>query len=83
MPRYAYRCLECNAEFLTIHSSEEKLDVCQECKKPGTLIKLLTTPSYAFKKKHNIKKTGQVTEEFIEEAQQDLKKQRDELKKQR
>jgi hypothetical protein len=57
--------------------------VCQECEKPGTLIKLLTMPSYAFKKKHDIKKTGQVTEEFIEEAHLDLKKQRDELKKQR
>ncbi len=82
MPRYAYRCNSCNAEFLTMHGPDEILESCRECEAAGALTKLLTKPSYGIKKKI-IKKVGKITEDFIEESRQELKKQRTDLDKQR
>jgi len=82
MPRYAYRCNSCNAEFLTVHGADERLETCTECMTSGALTKLLTKPSYGIKKK-SIKKVGKITEDFIEESKRALEKQRKELDIQR
>ena len=81
MPRYAYSCSACGVEFLTMHSADDVLEECKECDSADTLTKLLTKPSYG--KRQAIHKIGQVTEDFIKEARQELKKQQEELDKQR
>jgi len=82
MPRYAYRCNSCNAEFMTIHGINEFLQICKECTGTGTLIRLLTTPCYGIKKK-SADRVGKITEDFIEESREALKRQRTDLDKQR
>jgi putative FmdB family regulatory protein len=82
MPRYAYRCDACEKEYMVMHASSDRADVCEKCDIPGRLTKLLTVPSYAIKKE-SIKKVGQLTEEFIEESRQELKKQRKDLEEKR
>jgi putative FmdB family regulatory protein len=82
MPRYAYTCDRCNVEFLTIHSIDEVLETCKECAATGTLTKLLTKPSYGIKKR-GADRVGKITEDFIEDSRQELKKQRRDLDKQR
>ena len=83
MPRYAYRCGTCEEEFLTIHSSDELLDVCDKCGASGELQKLLTTPLYSLSKKVASRKVGQITEDFIEESRRDLFKQKENMNKER
>ena len=82
MPRYAYRCDACNIEYLTMHASGDTMEVCEKCSISGMLTKLLTKPSYDFKKE-GVQKVGQLTKDFIEESRQELKKQRKDLDKQR
>jgi len=82
MPRYAYTCDRCNVEFLTVHGIDEVLEACKECAATGTLTKLLTKPSYGIKKEA-VDRVGKVTEDFIEESREDLKKQHRDLYKQR
>lgn len=63
--------------------SEETVGECPECLKEGCLTKVLT----AFTTNHNSESTkqkvGQATEEFIQDAKQDLHQQRDTLEKKR
>ena len=82
MPRYAYRCNSCSAEFLTMHGINETLQACKECTSTGALTRLVTTPSYEIKKK-SADRVGKLTEDFIEESREDLKKQHRDLDKQR
>ena len=82
MPRYAYHCSACGANFLTAHSPEEVLKKCIKCSASKALTKLLTKPSYTVEKK-NEQKVGEFTEDFIKESRKELKRQRKELDKQR
>ena len=82
MPRYAYRCSACDIEYLTMHASDDTMEVCEKCNVSGTLTKLLTEPSYNFKKE-GTQKVGQLTEDFIEESRQELNRQRKDLDNQR
>jgi hypothetical protein len=65
-----------------MHASSDIMEVCEKCNISGMLTKLLTKPSYGFKKE-GVQKVGQLTEDFIQESRQELKKQRKDLDKQR
>lgn len=82
MPRYSYRCEACEAQFLAMHPADEILEKCKLCESIDSLTKLLTKPSYALKQSKT-KKIGQITQDFIDEARFDLKKQKKDLIKQR
>ena len=61
-----------------MHSITESAQDCIKCEKQGALQKLLSS---AFFKKSNIlvpKKVGQVTEEFIDSAKEELQKHKEE-----
>ena len=79
MLRYRYRCNNCDETQTIQHLSSELLKDCDLCETADTLTKLLSTFSTA-KKTTSRKKTGQITEEFIQDARQDLKKQKTDLK---
>jgi len=84
MPRYDYRCTKCNELSTISHLSDELSIECPKCGDPHGLVKLVTT----FRTKGNARsfaktKTGQVTEEFIQEARQDLSQHKQELDKNR
>lgn len=63
--------------------SEETVEECPECSEADCLTKVITT----FTTNHNSgptkQKVGQITEEFIQDAKQDLHQQRDTLEKKR
>ena len=65
-----------------MHSADEKLVDCEKCNQQGTLRKLLTRPTYVKKQKHS-PKTGDITEEFIIDAREDLRREQEELYKKR
>jgi hypothetical protein len=66
-----------------MHPSDEILEECKMCNHSGSLLKLVSRPSYPAKNTKNTKKTGALTKEFIEESRQDLKHQKQDLNKQR
>jgi len=83
MPRYVYRCTQCHQTSMVLHLSEETVGECPECQQTDCLTKVITT----FTTNHNSgpakQKVGQITEEFIQDAKQDLHQQRDTLEKKR
>ncbi len=82
MPRYLYRCNSCLKESTLFHLSDEVRTDCPKCEKPNTLTKALT--SFTTRKKVLPSgKVGQVTEEFIQDARQELQKQHADLKDKR
>ena len=79
MPRYQYYCNCCAAILILDHlSSEEEAD-CPKCLGLGALKKMLTRFRPLASKTTVKKKVGDETEEFIKEARQDLKQQKQNL----
>tara|TARA_R110000824_G_scaffold171430_1_gene348990 strand:+ start:33 stop:287 length:255 start_codon:yes stop_codon:yes gene_type:complete len=74
VPRYQYRCSHCKTLNTLFHLSEERATDCPACGSEKTLTKALTTFTTSSRAKKK-EKVGTVTEEFIEEARVDLKKQ--------
>ena len=82
MPRYVYRCDNCTEMSVILHLSDEEPSECPECNLEGCLVKVLTSFTTPNKSAVN-PKVGQITEEFIQEAKQDLGQQKDQLEKKR
>ena len=83
MPRYIYRCAQCDKISVVSHLSEETITECPECLKTECLTKMVTTFTTNPNSDLTKQKVGQITKDFIQDAQQDLHQQRDELEKKR
>lgn len=66
MPRYRYRCDKCEHNIDVIHSMDETIDFCTNCKESGTMVKQLTRPTYCLKTDRKDEKVGTITKEYIE-----------------
>ena len=81
MPTYCYKCQNCNAVLEFRHSYKEVRTVCTECNSPA-LIKILNTPIKILSNKaNNQAKTGSVVNSTIKEIKNEIKKERENLKK--
>jgi len=83
VPRYVYRCKECDELSVISHLSDEIITECPECARSDVLVKVLTSFTATNKNISNKIKVGQTTEEFIQDARQELSQQKDELDKNR
>ncbi len=80
MPRYRYKCTECQAEATIFHLYNEEVNECLACRARDTMERLLTTPQYKNKSQGKSRKTGELTKEYIElnrELLETEKKQRE------
>ena len=77
MPRYSYRCSSCGNTNTLFHSVGEQPEVCLNCLS-GSLERIYDWHPPENKKKQQV---GEVTKEFIEDAKQELEKQKKEAKK--
>jgi len=82
VPRYSYRCTECEEVSVVFHLSDETVTECPGCSAPKGLVKLLTKFTTA-RKQSSKPKTGELTEEFIQDARQELDQQKQDLDKNR
>ena len=64
MPRYVYRCTECEELSTINHSSEEVETECPKCAADRGLVKLLTNFT-TFKKSNKNQKVGKITRRNI------------------
>jgi len=83
MPRYLYRCNECNEEFQELHTIKEKLTNCKFCNSQNSLIRVPSTFMTTHKNKIPKQKPGSSVKEFIEESKEDLRRQKEELERKR
>ena len=79
MPKYVCECKECGFVKEVVHSMQEKLKDCEEC---DTIEALMRIPSFtlSLKKDSNTTAGGRV-KEFIEDAREELRSERRELKR--
>lgn len=85
MPRYLYECQLCDKKFDVSHSITIKYEACNEIETSGSCTgDLVRIPSFStFIKKRDFtesKKAGQVTNNYIKDAQAELKEQKRKLK---
>ena len=75
MPRYSYKCVECEVVFDIFHSMSEELEThhCEVCESERE-VKKIPTSFFSFEKSS----TGKVVKEHIRGAKEDLKEQRKE-----
>ena len=81
MPRYSYSCTNCENKVEAFHSSDERLSLCEKC---GTeTLKKILFPVNTIKSTNENKsqKVGSLVREKIEEAKQELKDYRSQIRK--
>lgn len=82
MPRYTYRCEECEEVFEVSHSMSIKLSDCDLCKSAESLTRVPSTTFITTKlpSTRDDKKVGDVVKEHIEESKKELKSEQERLK---
>lgn len=81
MPRYTYRCEQCEDVFETVHSMKECLTDCIKCEEQETLVRV---PAMTFIKINTTRaptgnKVGALVEQHIHEAREELAKEKTDL----
>jgi len=79
MPRYTYACKKCKKTLEVTHSMSEKLKNCSFSDCDGELKRI---PAIINKKTAKDVKIGQEVKKFIEETKDELKSEKEKLKKQ-
>jgi putative FmdB family regulatory protein len=79
MPKYVYECKECGITKEIVHSMQEKLKDCVECDTIDTLRRI---PSFNLMiGTSGLSNPGDKVKEFIEDAKEEVSRERKELKK--
>lgn len=81
MPKYAYKCAACNDHFEAFHLMSEVLKDCNKCGEKCSLKKVISFPINV-QKNNKEQKVGEVVKQHIEEAKEDIKKEKKKLREQ-
>jgi len=81
MPIYIYSCDSCGSELTVSHSMTETMEDCDVCEISSSLTRRPSMFSNIKKKPEQKQKVGSYVKNFIEEAQEDLKQQKNDLRK--
>tara|TARA_Y100000310_G_C20489704_1_gene718570 strand:+ start:519 stop:773 length:255 start_codon:yes stop_codon:yes gene_type:complete len=81
MPIYIYSCDNCGSEITVSHLMTETVRDCEICEEVDCLTRRPSMFSNVKKKSKQKQKVGDHVKGFIEEAEQDLKQQKDNLRK--
>ena len=76
MPSYVYECGECGEVIEVFHSMSDELTDCELCKSENTLRKIPEVPIYV-----NSKNAGNVVKQHIEDAKQQVRKEKEHMRK--
>ena len=79
MPRYRYKCNDCEDEFIVAHSWKEIQEKCVLCGETN-IQKLLTKPLVA-KKRNKTTQVGTTTKKYREDNKEILKNLKEEIQK--
>ena len=79
MPRYSYKCLECDHRHDVMHSYSVKLTDCNVCQASGSLQKLLNNFTTKIERYEQNEKVGSIVERNIEDLKRELKEEKEKL----
>lgn len=82
MPKYCYKCNECELEFETWHAMKDEIKVCELCGADETIERIPAVVTVVNKNKHG-KSVGETTRDFIESSRADLEQLKRDKEKQR
>jgi len=80
VPKYTYRCKDCDHSFEAVHGMFVKLQDCDECVTDGSLFRV---PSVAYSiegKASTEKRTGELVKEFIHDVKREVKEEKKKMK---
>jgi len=75
MPRYVYKCKDCEASFMTVHGIMEDQDHCEVCFNFGSVFRIPQMPTVRVTKE----KSGNLVKEFIEDSRKELNEEKKKL----
>ena len=78
MPRYVYKCRECQDSFVTVHGITEDQDHCEICYESGCVYRIPQMPSV----KMVGEKVGHIVTEHIEDARKEIREEKKRLRRQ-
>lgn len=76
MPKYCYKCPECEGEVEVRHGMSERLESCKLCDYQGVLTRIPQLTNIIRKQEQGQRETGSLVKEYIEENKQILKEER-------
>ncbi len=80
MPKYTYRCNKCEVVVEIRHMMDEICEDCEKCSSKKTLKKIPSIPLIMKKITQKKSKTGEITNDFIEESRKELEEEKTALK---
>jgi putative FmdB family regulatory protein len=81
MPRYSYRCDCCDEEFEQSHSITVVLEDCHLCGEQTCLVRIPSLMRRVHATGPDNQKVGDVVKKHIEEAKEDVKREKQEMSK--
>jgi hypothetical protein len=76
VPKYCYKCPECEGEVEVRHGMTERLEECKLCDYQGVLTRIPQLTNIIRKQEQGQRETGSLVKEYIEENKQILKEER-------
>ena len=80
MPLYVYKCGACDSEFNCMHSIKTTINICSLCNAVDNLSRIPQMVSFGVTSATDKKEVGDVVNEHIEEAKQQLSEEKEKLK---
>ena len=81
MPKYCYRCDECDDTFEAIHSILDKLQDCANCQISGSLSRIPFIIRTVQTRSPGKQKPGELVNRFIKEASEEIKIEKEQYQK--
>ena len=78
MPKYCYKCSECESEIEARHGMTERLTDCKVCDNQGVLIRIPQLTNIVRKQEQGEQKTGSLVKDYIQQNKEILKEQKKE-----
>jgi len=76
VPKYCYKCPECEGEMEVRHGMTERLEECKLCEYQGILTRIPQLTNIMRKLEQGKKEAGSLVKEYIEENKRILKEER-------
>lgn len=76
MPKYCYKCPDCESEMEVRHGMTERLEACKVCEYQGVLTRIPQLTNVIRKEEQSERSTGSLVKEYIEENKKILNQER-------
>jgi len=86
MPKYVYKCFQCDKVYEVMHSFSEKIEYCSqinessECDNTGLLERVPQQINYSTQKAINKTTPGKIVDDFIKETKKEVKAYKKDLR---